>query len=136
MLRASLAALATLVLVGVLALLIAESRAVKEEYYVAHAERMRAIETTKNDLAAITQGTRSAFKEGRSIPTSIDLAVARLTENGRLLQVLNDTSRQGSTVQSQLAAYDEALTRFISDQNAFRLLAWVDEMRQHFLSFL
>ncbi len=119
MLRASLAAAATLILVGVLALLIVESRAVKEEYYVAHAERMRAIEASKNDLAAITQGTQSAFNEGRSIPSSIDSAVARVAKNSRFLQSWNDTSRQESTVQLQLAAYNVALNRFISDENSF-----------------
>ena len=50
MLRAALAVLAAILLVGVLSLLIIQSRAVKEDYYAAHAERMRAIETTKNDL--------------------------------------------------------------------------------------
>ena len=77
----------------------AEARAVKEEYYVAHAERMRAIETSKNDLTAITQGTQSAFKEGRSIPSSIDLAVARVEENGRLLQTWNECLVVGSKLQ-------------------------------------
>jgi len=119
MLRASLATLATLVLVGVLALLIVQSRAVREEYYVAHAERMRAIETSKNDLTAITQGTQSAFKEGRSIPSSIELAIARLTQSNRILQELHATSRQVSPLHLQLTTYDEALTQFISDEILF-----------------
>ena len=55
MLRAALAVTASLVLVGILGLLINESRNVDEEYYAAHAERVRAIETTREDLAAITE---------------------------------------------------------------------------------
>ncbi len=119
MLRASLATLAALLLVSVLSLLIVESRAVKEDYYVAHAERMRAIETSKNDLTAIVQGTQGAFEEGRSIPSSIDLAFARLAENNSLLQNPAGSSRQDTTVQAQLAAYDEQLAQFIGDGQAF-----------------
>jgi len=119
MLRASLAALATLGLVGVLALLIVESRAVKDDYYVAHAERMRAIETSRNDLAAITQATLSASKKGQSLPSSIELAAARLLETGRFLQDINDTSIQSSMVSLELAAYSEALTKYIRDEKSF-----------------
>jgi len=119
MLRAALAVLATLVLVGVLVVLIVESRAVKEDYYIAHAERMRAIETSKNDLAAITQGTQSAFKEGRSVPPSIELAAARLLESGRLLLNTDDTTLQRSTLSLERAAYDEALSRYIRDEKSF-----------------
>lgn len=119
MLRAALAVLATLVLVGVLVVLIVESRAVKEDYYVAHAERMRAIETSINDLTAITQGTQSAFKEGRSVPPSIELAATRLLESGRLLLNTNDTNLQRSTLSLERAAYDEALSRYIRDEISF-----------------
>jgi len=119
MLRASLAVLATLVLVGVLVVLIVESRTVKEDYYIAHAERMRAIETSKNDLTAIAQGARSAFKEGRSVPPSIELAATRLLESGRLLHNTNDTSLQRSTLSLERAAYDEALRGYIGDERSF-----------------
>ena len=56
MLRGLLAALAGLLLVGVLGTLIVESRAVTIEDYGAHAERMRAIEVSRNDLASIVAG--------------------------------------------------------------------------------
>ena len=64
--RALLATLAALSLVGVLSVLIIESRAVDEEYYVGHAQRIRAIEATGNDIAAIVQDAESAFGEGRA----------------------------------------------------------------------
>jgi len=119
MFRASLAALAAMLLVGVLSILIVESRAVKEDYYVAHAERMRAIDTSKNDFAAIAQGTQGAFQEGRAIPSSIELAFARLAENNGLLQGPADSAIQDAPVQIQLDAYDEQLRQFISNGHAF-----------------
>lgn len=130
MLRASLAALAAALLVGVLALLIVESRAVKEEYYVAHAERVRAIETSKDDLAAIAQGSQGAFKEGRSIPATIDLAFDRLGENNTLLQAAYETSRQDD-LQQQLESYDAAMRRFVGDGRVFaaRQNALADALR-------
>lgn len=121
MARALLAALATLLLVGVMALLIVESRAVKEDYYVAHAERMRAIETTKNDLTAILQGSRGAFKDGRSTPTSVELAFARLSDNNLVLQQLHDPEVPDAPLQQQLVAYNAALTRFGINGTAFSL---------------
>ncbi|MGI9233030.1 MAG: sensor histidine kinase [Woeseiaceae bacterium] len=119
MLRAALAVLATLVLVGVLVVLIVESRAVKEDYYVAHAERVRAIETSENDLTAITRGTQSAFQEGRSVAPSVELAATRLLESGRLLLNTNDTTLQRSTPSLERAAYGEALSKYIRDEKSF-----------------
>jgi len=119
MVRILLAATAAIVLVGVLTLLIVESRAVKEEYYVAHAERMRAIETTRDDLAAIVEGTQNAFKEGRSVSSSVDLAFARITDNNRLLQNPGEASFNDPEVQSRLTEYDIALSRFNRDGQSF-----------------
>ena len=119
MLRALLATVAAIILVTILSLLIVESRAVKEDYYVAHAERMRAIDTSRNDLAAIAQGTQGAFQEGRSIPTAIELAFARLAENNRLLQGPADADPQDELVAAQLGKYDEQLKQYINDGQAF-----------------
>ena len=119
MLRALLATVAAIILVTVLSLLIVESRAVKEDYYVAHAERMRAIDTSRNDLVAISQGTQSAFQEGRSIPSAIELAFARLAENNSLLQGPADAEPQDELVTAQLGNYDEQLKQFINDGQAF-----------------
>ena len=70
MLRTSLAVLAALLLVGLLFVLIVESRAIKEDYYAAHADRMRAIESSRSDLTAITESAQAAFEQGRQISTS------------------------------------------------------------------
>ena len=86
MLRASLAALAALLLVGVLSALIVESRAVKADYYAAHADRMRAIETSRDDLTAVIDGTQAALEEGRQVSTSTHLAFTRLSQSNTVLQ--------------------------------------------------
>ena len=80
-----LAVLAVSLLVGVLSLLIVESRTVKDEYYLSHAERMRAIESSAADIDAVLTGAEHAFEEGSSVALSVDLAIARLAENNRLL---------------------------------------------------
>ncbi len=119
MLRASLAVLAAILLVGVLSLLIVESRTVKEDYYAAHAERMRAIESSRNDLTAIIQGTQSAFEDGRPVSTSTDLSFLRLDENNAVLQAADEGLRENVSIATQLSAYDAGLRRFVRDGAAF-----------------
>jgi len=121
MVRALLATLAALLLVGVLSLLIIESRAVKEDYYVAHAERMRAIEASGNDIDAIIQGAEAAFDEGRAVPSSVDLAFARLAENSALLQIPMTPAAADSNVPTQIIAYDDQLKQLIANGQAFAL---------------
>ncbi len=131
MLRASLAVLAAILLVGVLSMLIVESRAVTEDYYAAHAQRMRVIETSRNDLTAIIQGTQSVFEDGRSVSTSTDLAFSRLSENDALLQRADERLRENVAVDTQLSAYGSALSGFIRDGQAFaaRQNAFADALR-------
>lgn len=119
MLRTMLAALAAILLVGVLSVLIVESRSVKEDYYIEHAERMRAIETTRSDLTTIVQGTQGAFDDGRTISSSVDLAFARLAENNAVLQNADGRHRQNVAVDTSLQAYDSELQEFISDGKQF-----------------
>ena len=120
MVRAGLAALAAIVLVGILSVLIVESRAVSEDDYAAHAQRMRAIETSRNDLAAIIQGTQSLYEGGRPVSDAIVLAFERLGENNVILQATDERLRENVTINTQLSAYDAALNRFTSDGQAFR----------------
>jgi len=131
MLRAAVAVLAALVLVGVLSMLIVESRAVKEDYYVAHAGRVRAIETSRNDLSTVVQDARSAFEDGRALSTSIDLAFLRLQENNALLQGAEERLRENAAVDAGLAAYDSSLNGFVSDGQVFaaRQNAFADALR-------
>ena len=55
---------AAILVVGVLSLLIFESRAVKDEYHVSHAERARAIETAQADIIAATVGNEGRVRRG------------------------------------------------------------------------
>jgi len=119
MLRASLAALAALLLVGVLSALIVESRAVKADYYAAHADRMRAIETSRDDLTAVIDGTQAAFEEGRQLSTSTHLAFTRLSQSNIELQSPDERLRTSDAVSAQLATYDTELTNFVRDARAF-----------------
>ena len=121
MLRALLAALAVALLLGVLSLLTIESRSVTEEYYVAHADRLRAIETSRDDLLAVTQGAQSVFAEGRAIPEAVDLAFVRLGENNDRLQSMSDTLRPESAVHPALAGYNAALDGFVANGEAFAI---------------
>ena len=119
MVRAGLAVLAAILLVGVLSVLIVESRAVTEDDYAAHAERMRAIETSRNDLAAIIQGTQGVFENGRPVSDATTLAFERLRDNNALLQAADERLRENVAINTQLGAYDAALNRFTSDGRVF-----------------
>ena len=131
MLRVFLAALAAILLVGVLSVLIVESRAVKEDYYAAHAERMRAIETSRNDLTDVIEGSRDTFADGRAIPTSTSLALVRLGHNNDLLQAADERLLENPAVQTQLAAYDAQVRRFVRNGQNFadRQQAFAEALR-------
>jgi signal transduction histidine kinase len=119
MLRTSLAVLAALLLVGLLSVLIVESRAVKEDYYAAHADRMRAIESSRDDLTSIIEGTQSAFEEGRPVSTSTYLAFTRLAENNAVLQSPDERLQTSEAVDAQLMTYDAGLKIFIRNGKVF-----------------
>ncbi len=111
--KVSLAVLAVALLVGVLSLLIIESRAVKDDYYVSHAERMRAVETSAADIEAVLASAENALEEGAGVSLSADLALARLAENNRLLQDLSDIPRTNLELSAQLGSFDAALRQFV-----------------------
>ena len=121
MVRAGLAALAALLLVAVLSVLIVESRTVTEDDYAAHAERMRAIETSRNDLAAIIQSTQGVFENGQSVSDATTLAFERLSRNNAILQGAGEDLRDNVAINTQLGAYDAALNRFTRDGQAFTI---------------
>lgn len=131
MLRASLAGLAALLLVGVLSLLIVESRAVRDDYYTAHAKRMRAIEASRNDLTTIIQGTQIAFDNGRPVSASIELAFSRLDENNALLQGVDERLSGNAAIETHLSAYGNELGGFVQNGKAFvvRQNNFVDALR-------
>ena len=117
--KAMLAALAAILLVGVLSVLIVESRAVDENYYVAHSERIRAIENSRNDLTTIMQSSKGAFENGRPVATSTELAYTRLSQTNALLQSVDGSLRENAGIATQLSAYDAALNRFVRDGEDF-----------------
>ena len=131
MVRAALAVTASLILVGILALLIKESRSVDEQHYAAHAERVRAIETTREDLAAISLGSQSAHKEGRSVPTALSAALLRTSQSNQILQGAPVDASGTDDLSIYLRNYDSALTQFTADTNAFfeRQNALADALR-------
>ncbi len=118
-LKAALAILAGVLLVGVLTLLVVESRAVKDEYYVAHAERMRALETTEVDVSASLHDAESAFEDGRRVPLSVELALARLLESNGLVQDLADTPRLNPELETTLKQFDEQIRSFVANGRSF-----------------
>lgn len=119
MLRTSLAVLAALLLVGLLFVLIVESRAIKEDYYAAHADRMRAIESSRSALTAITESAQAAFEQGRQISTSTHLSFARLDENNTVLQSPEEQLRTSEAVDAKLLTYSGGLNVFVRNGQAF-----------------
>ena len=108
-----LTALAAILVVGVLSLLIVESRAVKDDYYVSQAERNRALETTKADIVAALVGMQDAADAGTSVTPSVELNLTRLGENNQVLQALNDVPRDSPSVRTHLEQFDVSLGRFL-----------------------
>ena len=119
MLRTATAIVATLLLVGVLGLLIVESRSVDAEYYTFHTERTRAIETTREDLNTITTGVDEAFKEGRTIPFTVNAALGRIVDANEVLRNAGERTGPESELRTQIAAYDASIDGFITAARVF-----------------
>jgi signal transduction histidine kinase len=119
MLRTSLAILAGVSIVIVLSLLIIESMTVKDEYYVAHADRTRAIDAIERDIAATLESMGSAYAAGRNVSPSIESAFARLSVNNERLQTLADLPRPNLAFQSLIVAFDGELRDFIGKGRTF-----------------
>ena len=107
-----LTALAAILVVSVLSLLIVESRAVKDDYYVSHAERTRALESSKAEILAALAAMKQASDEGTAVSRSVELNLARLAENNQLLQAMSDVPRDSPDVRSRLEQFDDSLGRF------------------------
>lgn len=120
MIRVILAAIASFLLIAVLGLLIAESRVVDDSYYTAHNERMRAIDASREDIAAILFGAEAAHKEGRATPTELNAAIARLSQyNGVLQEAAVDPAGVPTNLATELSLYDVALGQFVNQSNEF-----------------
>lgn len=117
--RISLAVIATALLVGVLSLLIVESRAVTTAYHVDHAERMRGLESVRNSLANVTRDARSAFAGGTSVPATVEAILNELDADRDLLNGVVDVPRVGSALLLEIDSYDAALAASIRDGKSF-----------------
>ncbi len=112
-----LAVVAAILVVVVLSLLIIESRSVRDEHYVAQAERARLIETTRTDIATMLAGMTAAIETGAGITPSIELVNARLRDSNQALHEFSNVTLQNPNVLAQLKEFDNALTLFqISSQ--------------------
>ncbi|MDJ0709683.1 MAG: HAMP domain-containing sensor histidine kinase [Woeseiaceae bacterium] len=131
MLKGLLATIAAATMIAVFSVLVMESRAVGEDDYIAHAERMRSIETSRDDIIAIVDGSRSAFEVGRMLSTSTESALVRLTESNASLQGLDPLLLEDAGIRETLAAYDVAVGNFISDGRVFveKQSAFADALR-------
>ena len=114
-----LAALAAVMVVGVLSLLIVESRSVKDEYYVSHTERSRAIETTRTDISAALAVMNSAFETGGAVSPSVEVMFARLRENNLILQDYSNVPRRSPDVQLKLEQFESALLHVLANGEVF-----------------
>ena len=120
MVRVVLAAIASFLLIAVLGLLIAESRVVDDRYYSLHNDRMKAIEASREDIAAIVYGAEVAHKEGRVTPAALTDAIARLSQyNGVLQEAADEPSKTLTDVDTELTLYDSAINHFVNQANAF-----------------
>lgn len=130
--RIPLSIVAVLVLVGVLAFLLMESRAVEDDYYLSHAAKVRALETAQTDIRAITDGAALAFRDAAGFAPTLVLALSRLEENNRVLQDVADMPRSDGELAAQLDAFDAALAAFLADSREFssRQNALAEELRQ------
>lgn len=130
--RIPLSIVAVLVLVGVLAFLLMESRAVENDYYLSHAAKVRALDAAQTDIAAITDGASTAFRDAAEFSPTLVLALSRLEENNRVLQDVADMPRPDVELAAQLAAFDAALAAFLADSREFSSLqnALVGDLQQ------
>jgi signal transduction histidine kinase len=117
--RLPLALVAVVLLVAVLSLLLIESRSVKDDYYLSHAERVRAIESAQSDLGEIASGVADAFARSVAVPATVDLAVTRAEGSNRIVQELADMPRTNLDLRAQLATFDASLSQFIADTRQF-----------------
>ena len=102
-----------------LAFLLVESRAVKDDYYLSHAARVRALESAQADIQAISTGASQAFTEAAELSPAVQLAIPRLEESNQVLQDLTDIPRTDAGLAAELATFDSTLATFAADSREF-----------------
>ncbi len=131
MLKGLLATIAAATMIAVFSVLIMESRAVGEQDYIAHAERMSSIQTSRDDILSIVDGSESAFESGRALSASTQASLVRLIESNASLQSADSALLENEQVRETLATYDRALKRFSADGHVFfeKQTAFADALR-------
>lgn len=108
------AILASILVVAILSFLIVESRTVKDEYYVSHADQTRAIEAIEADIGIAVDGLENAFEVGAVVQQPVNLAFARLSENNERLQSLQAVRQLDSEMQTLFVNFSDELHQFIA----------------------
>ncbi len=131
MLKGLLATIAAATMIAVFSVLILESRAVGEDDYIAHAERMRSIQTSRDDILSIVDGSQSAFEVGRMLSTSTEAALERLLESNASLQNVDPVLLENAQIRDMLAEYDGAVKSFTANGRDFvvKQTAFSDALR-------
>ncbi|MDJ0751397.1 MAG: ATP-binding protein [Woeseiaceae bacterium] len=131
MLKGLLATIAAATMIAVFSVLIMESRAVGEDDYIAHAERMRGIESSRDDILSIVDGSEGAFEVGRPLSASTEAALTRLIASNASLQNTNPQLLENSWVRETLVEYDGALRNFVTNGQDFfeKQTAFADALR-------
>ena len=131
MLKGLLATIAAATMIAVFSVLITESRAVGEEDYIAHAERMRSIQNSRDDIISVVDGSESAFQVGGTLSASTGAALARLIESNASLQGVDPALLENAEVRDALIEYDGALKAFAADSQVFfgKQAAFADALR-------
>jgi signal transduction histidine kinase len=113
MLRASAAIIAGMIVVGVLAMLIMASQSVNETYYADFADRVRAVEASRDDISAFLVAARASIADGRPVPDAATAALDSLVARNAMLQARDADA--GSPVADAAASYEAELASFLAD---------------------
>ena len=118
MLRNALAAVAVLALVGMLAVLVVQSRAVDSEYYVTYGNSVNLLRQSRDELAALQEGLQSAFREGRAVPAATAGLADRLAER-RAELAATIPAADDAAIAAALSGYTESLDKSLAAARRF-----------------
>lgn len=118
MLRNALAAVAVLALVGMLAVLVIQSRAVDSEYYVTYGNSVNLLRQSRDEFAALQEGLQSAFREGRAVPAATGALVDRLAERRAELAAAVPAA-DDAAIAAALSGYTQTLDESLAAARRF-----------------
>lgn len=112
--RLLLAPAAVALLVAVLSFLLIESRSVKNEYYLSHAERMRVLSATRGDINNFIDEAQSAYASGIALPAGALATLGQIESGSGLVRSLNDVPRVTPELESRVAEFAAAADEFVT----------------------